>query len=73
MDMQKEAGDRSGMKTTAVALVIGGEGVGVSRLVREKCDFAVAIPMFGEIPSLNASVAAGVLMYEVVRQRLCGK
>jgi 23S rRNA (guanosine2251-2'-O)-methyltransferase len=53
-----------------VALVIGEEGEGVSRIVKEKCDFSVGIPMFGEIPSLNASVAAGILMYEVVRQRL---
>lgn len=52
-----------------VALVIGEEGEGVSRLVREKCDFTVGIPMYGEIPSLNASVAAGILMYEVVRRR----
>ncbi|NLK21204.1 MAG: 23S rRNA (guanosine(2251)-2'-O)-methyltransferase RlmB [Epulopiscium sp.] len=52
----------------AIALVIGNEGEGVSRLVKEKCDFIVQIPMFGQITSLNASVAAGVLMYEVVRQ-----
>jgi len=55
-----------------VAIVIGGEGGGVSKLVREKCDFEVGIPMFGEIPSLNASVAAGILMYEVTRGRLKG-
>ncbi|MDR1689429.1 MAG: 23S rRNA (guanosine(2251)-2'-O)-methyltransferase RlmB [Clostridiales bacterium] len=55
--------------TGPVALVIGEEGEGVSRIVKEKCDFSVGIPMFGEIPSLNASVAAGILMYEVVRQR----
>ncbi len=54
----------------AIALVIGSEGSGVSRLVREKCDFSVKIPMFGAISSLNASVAASVLMYEVVRRRL---
>jgi len=53
----------------AVALVIGSEGDGVSRLVKEKCDFVVSIPMYGKISSLNASVAAGLLMYEVVRQR----
>ena len=52
-----------------VALVIGSEGDGISRLVKTKCDFLVKIPMFGEIESLNASVAAGILMYEVVRQR----
>lgn len=53
----------------AIALVIGSEGDGVSRLVREKCDFVVSIPMYGKISSLNASVAASLLMYEVVRQR----
>ncbi len=52
-----------------IGLVIGNEGEGVSRLVREKCDFIASIPMKGEIDSLNASVAAGVLMYEIVRQR----
>lgn len=54
----------------AVALVIGSEGSGISRLVREKCDFIVSLPMKGQIGSLNASVAAGVLMYEVSRQRI---
>lgn len=52
-----------------IGLVIGSEGDGVSRLVREKCDFAVSIPMKGDIDSLNASVAAGVLAFEIVRQR----
>ena len=52
-----------------IGLVIGGEGNGVSRLVREKCDMTAAIPMKGNIDSLNASVAAGVLAYEIVRQR----
>ena len=52
-----------------LALVIGEEGQGVSRLVQSKCDFAVSIPMYGQIPSLNASVAAGILMYEVARRR----
>ena len=52
-----------------IALVIGSEGEGVSRLVKEKCDFAVSIPMKGSIESLNASVAAGLFMYEIVRQR----
>ena len=52
-----------------IGLVIGGEGEGVSRLVKETCDFAAAIPMKGDIGSLNASVAAGVLAYEIVRQR----
>ena len=54
----------------AVALVIGSEGKGVSRLIREKSDFIVSLPMKGNINSLNASVAAGVLMYEVAKQRL---
>ena len=53
-----------------VGLVIGGEGDGVGRLVREKCDMVASIPMKGNIASLNASVAAGVLAYEIVRQRL---
>lgn len=52
-----------------VGLVIGSEGKGISRLVREKCDFMVSLPMRGKINSLNASVAAGVLMYEICRQR----
>ncbi|MCD8231375.1 MAG: 23S rRNA (guanosine(2251)-2'-O)-methyltransferase RlmB [Clostridiales bacterium] len=56
--------------TGPIGLVIGNEGEGVSRLVRETCDFAVSIPMRGDIDSLNASVAAGVLSYEVVRQRM---
>lgn len=53
-----------------IGLVIGNEGEGVSRLVREKCDMVASIPMKGDIDSLNASVAAGVLAFEVVRQRL---
>lgn len=56
--------------TGPIGLVIGSEGHGVSRLVREACDLQVSIPMAGQIDSLNASVAAGVLMYEIVRQRL---
>lgn len=55
--------------TGSMGLVIGNEGEGVSRLVKEKCDFVAGIPMKGEIDSLNASVAAGVLAYEIVRQR----
>lgn len=53
-----------------VALVVGSEGHGVGRLVKEKCDVTVSLPMRGEVNSLNASVAAGILMYEIVRQRL---
>lgn len=55
-----------------IGLVIGKEGEGVSRLVKEKCDFTAAIPMQGQVDSLNASVAAGVLAYEIVRQRRMG-
>lgn len=53
----------------AIGIVIGNEGDGVSRLVKESCDFSVKIPMYGNIDSLNASVAGGLIMYEVVRQR----
>ena len=53
-----------------IGMVIGNEGEGVSRLIREKCNFTAAIPMKGDIDSLNASVAAGILAYEIVRQRL---
>ena len=53
-----------------IGLVSGNEGEGVGRLVKEKCDMVASIPMKGDIDSLNASVAAGVLAYEIVRQRL---
>ncbi len=56
--------------TGPIGLVIGNEGSGVGRLVKEKCDFVTSIPMKGDIDSLNASVAAGVLAYEIVRQRM---
>ena len=56
--------------TGSIGLVIGNEGDGVSKLVKENCDMVASIPMKGDIDSLNASVAAGVLAYEVVRQRL---
>ncbi len=56
--------------TGPIGLVIGNEGEGVSRLVREKCDFVARIPMKGDIDSLNASVAMGVLSFEIARQRL---
>lgn len=59
--------------TGAIGIVIGSEGEGMSRLVREHCDFLVKIPMLGQAESLNASVAAGVLLYEAVRQRLKNK
>ena len=54
----------------AVGLVIGSEGNGVSRLVKEECDFVAALPMQGQINSLNASVAGGIILYEITRQRL---
>ena len=57
--------------TGPIGLVIGNEGEGVSKLVKENCDFIASIPMKGDIDSLNASVAAGVLAYEIVRQRSC--
>ncbi len=56
--------------TGPIALVIGGEGEGLSRLVKEKCDFLTSIPMLGRINSLNAGVAGALLMFEVVRQRM---
>lgn len=55
--------------TGSVGLVIGSEGFGMGRLVKEKCDFLLKLPMYGKITSLNASVAAGIFMYETVRQR----
>ena len=67
-------GDASCLYTDAdfnipLCLVLGGEGEGIRRLVKEKCDYLVHLPMLGNIESLNVSVAAGVLLYEVVRQR----
>ena len=59
--------------TGPIGLVIGSEGEGVSRLVKENCDLTASIPMKGDIDSLNASVAAGVLAYEIVRQRIISK
>ena len=56
-----------------IGLVIGNEGDGVGKLVKETCDFVASIPMKGDIDSLNASVAAGVLAFEIVRQRLAGQ
>ena len=56
--------------TGPIGIVIGNEGTGVSRLVKEKCDYITRIPMFGDIDSLNASVAMGILSYEIVRQRM---
>ncbi len=59
--------------TGPMSLVIGNEGEGVSRLIKEACDFRASIPMKGDIDSLNASVAAGVLAYEIVRQRMAAQ
>lgn len=60
-----------------VALVVGSEGAGVGRLIKQNCDFTVSLPMRGKITSLNASVAAGIILYEIARQRLhiaaCGQ
>ena len=68
-DMDGEVMYRQNL-TGPIGLVIGNEGNGISRLVKEKCDFTTAIPMNGDIDSLNASVAAGVLAFEIVRQRM---
>lgn len=56
--------------TGPIALVVGSEGSGMGRLVSEKCDYIVRLPLLGQVPSLNASVAGGVLLYEIVRQRV---
>ena len=68
-DMDGEVMYRQNL-TGPIGLVIGNEGEGVGKLVKENCDFTASIPMLGDIDSLNASVAAGVLAYEIVRQRL---
>ena len=67
-DMDGEVWDGVDLKG-AVAIVIGSEGFGIGNLVKKKCDFILSLPMKGKINSLNASVAAGILMYEVRRQR----
>lgn len=67
-DMQGEEWCKTDLRGP-LALVIGSEGKGISRILREECDFILSLPMLGQVNSLNASVAAGVLMYEVVRQR----
>jgi 23S rRNA (guanosine2251-2'-O)-methyltransferase len=67
-DMEGQIVYKSNLKGP-LAIVIGGEGKGLSRLVREHCDFLLKIPMVGQISSLNASVAGGLLMYEAFRQR----
>lgn len=68
-DMNGEVWCKTDLKDS-LALVIGSEGNGMGRLIKEKCDFVLSLPMSGEINSLNASVAAGIMMYEVSRQRL---
>ena len=68
-DMEGEVWCKTDL-TGPMALVVGSEGSGMGRLVREKCDFVLSLPMQGEINSLNASVAAGIVMYEISRQRL---
>lgn len=68
------AGGQNGLWTTdftgALALVIGSEGDGMGRLVAESCDFIVSLPMKGQVSSLNASAAAAITMYEILRQRM---
>lgn len=71
-DMDGEVCYKSNLRGP-IAIVIGSEGKGISRLVKENCDGVVSIPMTGEINSLNASVAAGIIMYEINRQRGSGK
>ena len=56
-----------------IAIIIGSEGFGMSRLVKENCDFLVKIPMYGKINSLNASVSAGIVIYEAVKQKILTK
>ncbi len=67
-DMDGESYTEIDMKGK-IAIVIGNEGKGMSRLIKEACDFVSSIPIKGQVQSLNASVAAGILMYEVIRQR----
>jgi 23S rRNA (guanosine2251-2'-O)-methyltransferase len=71
-DMDGEVCYKANLKGP-MAVVIGSEGKGISRLVKENCDIVVSIPIMGEINSLNASVAGGVIMYEIIRQRGTGK
>lgn len=68
-DMDGQRWDKTDF-SGGVALVVGNEGAGVGRLIKEKCDITVSLPMLGKVNSLNASVAAGILMYEIARQRL---
>lgn len=68
LDMDGESWCRADLKG-AIALVVGSEGRGMSRLVREQCDFILSLPMRGQVNSLNASVACGIVLYEAARQR----
>ena len=68
LDMDGETWCRTDL-TGSVALVVGSEGRGISRLVKEQCDFILSLPMAGQINSLNASVATGIVLYEAARQR----
>lgn len=68
-DMDGETMYKIDMKGS-IGLVIGNEGEGVGRLIKEKCDYVAKIPMYGDVNSLNASVATGILAYEAVRQRM---
>lgn len=68
-DMDGQRWDKTDF-SGGVALVVGSEGSGVGRLVKEKCDITVSLPMLGKVNSLNASVAAGIIMYEIAKQRL---
>ena len=68
-DMDGQRWDKTDFSGGA-CLVVGNEGSGVGRLIKEKCDFMVKLPMYGKVTSLNASVAGGIFMYEAVRQRL---
>lgn len=68
-DMDGQRWDKTDFSGGA-ALVVGNEGSGVGRLVKEKCDVTVSLPMLGKVNSLNASVAAGIIMYEIAKQRL---
>ena len=68
-DMDGQRWDKTDFSGGA-ALVVGSEGNGVGRLIKEKCDVTVSLPMLGKVNSLNASVAAGIIMYEIARQRL---
>ncbi len=72
-DMDGERSLWEAKLTGPLAVVVGGEGAGLGRLIKQKCDFLVRLPMLGKIGSLNASVAGGIVLYEVLRQRLAAK